>query len=280
MPSAPAGSGRTRPPRPHRSHPSGGGSGSRSPWCSARWSSIPRVSTAVRVHTLYVRTPPGASSPAAASTIVRCTVASRPGASRSTLHRASGRRRRTPSPEHGASTSTPSNDPCRSGGADASATTTASPAAPVPRRVAHHQPGARRRHVAGHHPHVPGGGQGRGLPPGGRAQVGHQGGALRRAARWQRVQHRRGHPLRGRVLHVPVGPHVGERRLVHGGQGPQGPVPAQVLGQPTEHPVGVRQGRGVVRVTPPGPPRRGAARRSPGPGAAWGAAPTVADTAA
>ncbi len=118
MPSVPAACGSRSAPRPYAVHGApGGGAATNSGRFVAAHSSTPSVSSLVRVHTEYDEDPTrshercgrrragrAAAWPARRSCRVR------------RRQRASGRRRSTPIPLHGASSSTRSNIPARSGG--------------------------------------------------------------------------------------------------------------------------------------------------------------------
>ena len=166
----------------------------------------------------------------------RWIAASRSTASASIRQRASGRRRSTPRPEHGASTRTRSNAPGRNADAVPSATTTDTqrrPAAGV---------GRDERRAAwsdvGSHDVRTRAGEDQRLATRRRAQVEHP---LPRLC-----PHRLGHPLRREVLHVPVVPLGDGRRLVHPLEGGRGIVRAEVGGEPLDDPVGVAEAGGLV----------------------------------
>ena len=172
-----------------------------------RCSSTPSVSAAVSVHTLYTSTPPGATSCTAASTSSVWSVARRSTSSGCTRQRASGRRRSTPRPEHGASTSTRS----KHAGAKAAGVPSAG--------HDEQQVGLERLDVRDHRPRLGSArtsdattqrarrGKSRRLAAGRRAQVGDPLAGLR----LDEV----GHPLRRLVLDVAVGALRDRGALVH-----------------------------------------------------------------
>ena len=122
----PASWGSSSPPRPCSRHGGpGGSSGCELGMRGRRCSSTPSVSSSVSVHTLYTSAPPGRDE--LHRRVDQLASAGRRGDRRpraAMRQRASGRRRSTPRPEHGASTSTRSKPPARSGRCRASATTT------------------------------------------------------------------------------------------------------------------------------------------------------------
>ena len=215
---------------PAATAPGAPGPGVSSGWREARWASTPGPSASVRVHTEYTSWPPGRTRARAASTRERCISPRRSTAAASMRHRASGRRRSTPNPEHGASTSTWSNERGRERGHGA---------------VGHHdrqrratpgvggdERGPARAEVRSHHRGA-GGRQREGLPARRRAQVGDP---LARAR-----AHRGGHPLRRQVLHVAVLALGDRRRGVHHGEGGEGVIGTEVGGQPLDDPVRVAE---------------------------------------
>ena len=118
---------RTAPERRATARP--GGRAARASGCAAAQVLVDaeRLRPRVSVHTLYTSAPPGATSCDRRVDQLALQPARRSTSSGWMRQRASGRRRNTPRPEHGASTSTRSNEPPeRSGGRRASATTDAS----------------------------------------------------------------------------------------------------------------------------------------------------------
>ncbi len=123
--------------RHRRSGTSGSRAGQSSTSRSARRvstsSRTPLVSARCGEHVTYARSPPGLVASMADTSSPRCNSPRSAMSAASRRQRASGRRRRLPSPEHGTSASTRSNASGRHPGAVPSATTVR--AAPVPRRT-------------------------------------------------------------------------------------------------------------------------------------------------
>ena len=217
-------------------------------------SSTPVDSPTVNVHTEYTSSPPGRTRSAAAPSSRRCRAASRSTAAGSTRQRRSARRRSVPSPEHGASTRTRSNDPGRHGGRVPSADHDRHALGAGPGDVRRHQAGATRPDVGRHDPTHPSSASAVALPPGA---------AHRSSTRSPgRGADGRRHLLRGRVLDVAVGPFG--RPSPARSSPRRRPRPASRPsdgGQLGQDPVGHAQPRGVVGPRHRARRPRAAARR-------------------
>ena len=216
---------------------------------------------------------PGRTRSAAAASSRRCRAASRSTAAGSTRQRRSARRRSVPRPEHGASTSTRSNEPGRHGGRVPSATTTATPSAP--RSGRRWPPPARRApgRTSAATTRAPAAGERGGLAAGRGAQVEHPVARPRRRPRSPPAAT----PGPGRSRRPARSTVAGSFIAVDGGQRPR-----RARDRPPEpaRPSRARSAGWRRRATPPA---TSATRRSTAltrPRAGRGATPTVSDTAA